>query len=165
MLKADRPIVVLPFSRKDICWSNIVRAVKAGIPEERLSEFNGHAMITSLDQKISLKEPTPVSVSGAGCILIQRAVLEGLMEKHPEWSYRPDAEKRLRNIQSPLVFNFFQACVNKAGEYVGEDFFFVAAAREAGFQTYMLPWIETTHSGVYDFHSNVSAYAKLKERT
>jgi hypothetical protein len=71
MIKANKPITLLPFSRKEICWENIARAVKAGVPNERLSDYNGIAMINPVDKRIKVNEPSPVTVAGTGCILIQ----------------------------------------------------------------------------------------------
>jgi hypothetical protein len=89
------------------------------------------------------------------------------MERHPDWVYRPsqrENEFRDVSLSSGISVDFFHVGVNReTGEYDSEDYFFVAAARGAGFEAFMLPWITTTHTGSYDFHCNVPAFVKLKE--
>jgi hypothetical protein len=169
MLKANKPITVLPFCRKDICWPNVARAVKAGIPNEYLSEYSGMAVIIPENKQININEPTPVKVAGTGCMLIETTVFLGLMKKHPEWAYFPGPHERMFrdvSVSDGISFDFFHLGVNqKTGEYDAEDYFFVNAAREAGFQCFILPWIKTTHTGAYDFNCNVPAFIKLKKET
>jgi hypothetical protein len=166
MLKANRDIVALPFSQKFISWENIARMLKAGVPPERLPDYNGMAMIIPVNPgKIQMHEPTEVLVAGTGAMLIKKEVFVGLMEKHPEWAYRPvlsEIQARDMSFSNGMAFDFFHAGLNReTGQYDGEDYAFVRAAREAGFSAYMLPWITTTHTGPYDFHCNIPAFTKL----
>jgi hypothetical protein len=167
MLKANQPIVVLPFSRKDICWPNVSRAVKSGIPNEYLPEYSGMAVIIPVDKNINVKEPTPVTVAGTGCILIQTTVLLGLLDRHPDWAYFPGQyEKQTRDVSvsGGIAIDFFHVGIDRAtGEYMAEDYFFVSEARKAGFETFILPWIKTTHTGQYDFQCNVPAHIALRK--
>jgi hypothetical protein len=89
------------------------------------------------------------------------------MTKHPEWAYNPGMhERQARDISlsEGIGMDFFHVGVNaETGEYDYEDYFFVNAARQAGFKAFILPWIKTTHSGVYEFHCNVPAMVKLNQ--
>lgn len=168
MLQVDKPIVVLPYAGKGIDWSNVVKAVKKGATADQLPHFIGNPVIGFEDRPFTVNEPTSVQAAGTGAMLIKTEVFERLAEAHPEWKYTPGPpEARYRASHSPSdnhseAFDFFQIGVDpKTRIYLSEDYFFVQAARELGFETILLPWAQTGHSGTFEFRMNISAIAAL----
>jgi len=83
---------------------------------------------------------------GTGFMLIQRHVIEKMMEAHPEWSYlnKPDGER------IPALFDF--AIVND--NYVGEDYLFCNRVTEMGFTVHIDVDISLPHIGTEAFTNN-----------
>ena len=83
---------------------------------------------------------------GTGFMLIQRHVIEKMMQAHPEWSYlnKPDGER------IPALFDF--AIVND--NYVGEDYLFCNRVTEMGFTVHIDVDISLPHIGTEAFTNN-----------
>jgi hypothetical protein len=80
-----------------------------------------------------------------GFMLIQRHVIEKLVEAHPEWMYEKSPGE-----QMSAVFDF--AIVN--GKYVGEDYLFCDRATQMGFTVYIDVDISLPHVGQETFERN-----------
>jgi hypothetical protein len=80
-----------------------------------------------------------------GFMLIQRHVIEKLVEAHPEWMYEKSPGE-----QMSAVFDF--AIVN--GKYVGEDYLFCDRATQMGFKIYIDVDISLPHVGQEVFERN-----------
>ena len=76
----------------------------------------------------------------AGFMLLQRSVLEKMIEKHPQTKFQPKDE---RNESGYALFNteVFE------GEFWGEDYVFCRLAREAGIDIWVDPMIQFNHAG------------------
>ena len=80
-----------------------------------------------------------------GFMLIQRHVIEKLVEAHSEWMYEKSPGE-----QMSAVFDF--AIVN--GKYVGEDYLFCDRATQMGFTVYIDVDISLPHVGQETFERN-----------
>jgi hypothetical protein len=80
-----------------------------------------------------------------GFMLIQRHVIEQLIEAHPEWMY-----EKCPGEQMAAVFDF----AIKDGKYVGEDYLFCDRATEMGFTVYIDVDISLPHVGQEVFERN-----------
>tara|TARA_R110000868_G_scaffold40537_1_gene139778 strand:+ start:268 stop:1008 length:741 start_codon:yes stop_codon:yes gene_type:complete len=80
-----------------------------------------------------------------GFMLIQRHVIERLIEAHPEWTYEKCPGEKMS-----AVFDF--AVVN--GKYVGEDYLFCDRATQMGFTVYIDVDISLPHVGQEKFERN-----------
>jgi len=80
-----------------------------------------------------------------GFMLIQRHVIEQLVEAHPEWTY-----EKCPGEQMSAVFDF--AIVD--GKYVGEDYLFCDRATQMGFKIYIDVDISLPHVGQETFERN-----------
>ena len=83
---------------------------------------------------------------GTGFMLIQRHVIEKMIEAHPEWTY----DNRNTSEQMSAVFDF--AIVN--GKYVGEDYLFCDRATQMGFTVHIDVDISLPHVGQETFERN-----------
>jgi len=80
-----------------------------------------------------------------GFMLIQRHVIEQLVEDHPEWTYEKSPTEKMS-----AVFDF--AIVD--GTYVGEDYLFCDRVLEAGFKVYIDVDISLPHVGQEVYERN-----------
>ena len=83
---------------------------------------------------------------GTGFMMIQRHVLETMIERHPEWRYYNNVD----DTHHVAVFDF--AIEN--GEYIGEDYLFCRRAEREGFSVYLDPTISLPHIGTQEFERN-----------
>jgi hypothetical protein len=83
---------------------------------------------------------------GTGFMLIQRHVIEKMVEAHPEWSYmnKPDGER---------MYALFDFGI-RDDQYVGEDYLFCDRATELGFKVYIDVDISLPHVGSEKFTNN-----------
>jgi hypothetical protein len=78
-------------------------------------------------------------------MLIQRHVIEKMIEAHPEWAYKNSDGAMLH-----ALFDF--GIVNE--QYVGEDYTFCDRATQLGFKVYIDVDISLPHVGTEAFTSN-----------
>lgn len=81
---------------------------------------------------------------GTGFMLIQRHVIEAMIEAHPEWMYD------FKGSQVCALFDF----AIKDGNYVGEDYLFCDRARELGFTAHIDVDISLPHVGTETFEND-----------
>jgi hypothetical protein len=82
---------------------------------------------------------------GTGFMLIQRHVIESMIEAHPEWKYEKTPTEHMY-----AVFDFDII----DGKYVGEDYLFCDRATQMGFKVYIDVDISLPHVGTMDFTNN-----------
>jgi hypothetical protein len=82
---------------------------------------------------------------GTGFMLIQRHVIEQMIEVHPEWAYKNSDGAVLH-----ALFDF--GIINE--QYVGEDYLFCDRATDLGFKVYIDVDISLPHVGTEAFTSN-----------
>lgn len=82
---------------------------------------------------------------GTGFMLIQRHVIEKMVEAHPEWEYSNTDGAKLH-----ALFDF--SIVN--GQYVGEDYLFCDRATQMGFKVFIDVDISLPHVGTEAFTNN-----------
>lgn len=80
---------------------------------------------------------------GTGFMMIQRHVLETMIERHPEWAYENNVDDRT----DYAIFDL--GLVN--GQYYGEDYLFCDRATAEGFTIYLDPAISLPHVGSEKF--------------
>lgn len=100
---------------------------------------------TNKDNELELDENGMLRVKNVatGFMMIGRHVLEGMKERHPEWTYFND----FYNRKESALFDF--SLVN--GEYIGEDYTFCARARADGYTVFVDPEITIPHVGSQEY--------------
>ncbi len=79
-----------------------------------------------------------------GFMMIQRHVLEKMVQNHPEWKYFNDTYNR----DEFCLFDFELS----NGQYIGEDYTFCKRARADGFTVFIDPEITLPHVGSQEYH-------------
>jgi hypothetical protein len=146
MLIADRDIVCGIYPKKEVDWTRVADAVKAGVPPEELSNHAGSFAVKLLDDSARGIAADPdglleVAAGGTGFMLIKRGVFDTLSEVVPE--YAPD--------QSPIKEYYATTTDPESGRLISEDYHFCMLARSHGFKIYAAPWVRLGHAGTYVF--------------
>jgi hypothetical protein len=92
MLKANLPIVALPYAKKALNWRLIAEAARHGVAPEHLVRFGGMANI-AVEREFAIGDDhVEVRHAATGAMLIKVEVLKALAEAHPERRYRPNCD-------------------------------------------------------------------------
>lgn len=149
MAKADKDVIFGAYSRKEIDWLQVADAVRSGVAPEDLSRHTGALVVNTLPgapriEDVEAGEPVEVMNGGTGFMLIRRGVLEGLLGRVPTYT------------SGGRVFNqFFDTAQGFGGVLLSEDFAFCELVRRYGFQVWVAPWVELTHTGTYQFSGKI----------
>lgn len=161
LVSLDEPIVGGIYSRKQIDWSRVVRASRAGIRPDLLPYFGTVPVLNWLaPADIRIDELYEVRHIGTGFLRIRREVFERLITA-PDifgsgiaFDYSSD-EPHFRGRPG---YDFFYSGVDTRGilgtgtrQYLSEDWGFAERARAAGYTIYAAPWVNLTHTGSWDF--------------
>lgn len=97
-----------------------------------------------------------------GFMLIKRAVIERLIELHPEWrcSFREGGLEANENC-----YAIFDCFIDPSRMYLSEDFGFCRRAQEAGFRVWCDPTIKLSHCGHHVFQGGCIADQMLLVET
>jgi hypothetical protein len=167
LIAADKDVIGAPITKKFIAWDKVVAAIKNdkiknpedaalwghspnfvpwedsdGIGEERLKRIDGFCSITLENDK-----PFRVSSVGTGLMLIKRKVFEKMRGSYPELEY---VKMDLRGATYKM-FSYFELTRKKDNSLMSEDISFCHRVNEMGMETWIDPWMKTTHYGQYDY--------------
>ena len=103
-----------------------------------------------------------VSTSGTGFMLIQRNIIEKLIEAMPETKYKDSLN--LGEQYEPHMYALFDTMIDEHGHYLSEDWTFCKRVREK----LSIPiWVDTEikldHCGTYNFPGDTAAIKKLAD--
>lgn len=163
----DYDVLCAPYPKKNISYEKLVAAVNAGVADENpeeLSNYVGDFVFNLVDGKntISLNEPFDVAESGTGFMMIRRQTLLDMMEKYPQYMYKPDHVRTKDFDGSRKIMQFFQAEIDPDSErYLSEDYWFCKKVREMGKSVKLCPWMHLTHTGTFTFSGSVEKILML----
>ena len=161
----NKDIVGLPYTAKAYDFKKIVRAVQNGITDpDQLSRCGGRPIInTEVPESFDPTKPKEVPQLGTGALLIKRRVFERLAEL-PERKYKlMEGEKVGLPEGVDYAYDFFPIGINsKTNYYDSEDYRFCLDARELGFETWLLPWAVTNHTGPHTFWMDILMQAQAR---
>lgn len=155
MIKWDKDIVALPYAYKHVSWGDVAQAVKRGVDDPTVLSRMGSWPVVNTDSgaphRANLNQPVRFPQFGGGLMLIKRHVLLKFTEDEARrylLPVSPEDDKSLRDY----AYDFFQIGINPTTRhYDPEDFRFCIDARKMGFETWLLPWAVTTHTGPHEF--------------
>jgi hypothetical protein len=158
MLKANLPIVALPYSLKKLDWRCIADAAKRVSPES-LPFFAGDPVIVS-DSSFAIDDkPVPVRAAGTGAMLISVGVFKAFVAAHPNRKYKSRSSYSPGPQSQPdWNYDFFRTEILD-NDYLSEDYAFCEESARLGFGTFLLPMAVTRHTGLYDYTMDMSAVA------
>ena len=143
MIRADVPVLGGLYPKKRLNWERMQLGKQtAPMLDYVIMPNNNSPPITDIYQ------PQPVRFIGTGLMLIQRKVLNEMLDKekdNPDFWYWADNKK---------YFKFFD-CITKDQIYLSEDYFFCERWRELGGTVHAAYWTRCTHWGIFGFAGNV----------
>jgi hypothetical protein len=150
MLIADKDIVCGIYPKKEIDWTRVAEAVKAGVPTEELSSYAGSFAIKPLDVSGGGEDADSdglfeIEAGGTGFMLIKRGVFDALSDDASAYlsDYLPDRK---------VIKEFYSTAIEPgSGRLIAEDYHFCRQARSHGFKIYAAPWARLSHAGTYVF--------------
>jgi hypothetical protein len=157
MLKANLPIVALPYSRKSLNWKCIAEAAKM-VSSESLPYFAGDPAFVSRSSFAMDDKPVRVRAAGTGAMLISVEVFKAFVISHPDRKYRVDPKY---GTKSHWNYDFFRTEILQ-DDLLSEDYAFCEESSRLGFGTFLLPLAVTRHTGSFDFVMDMSAVASAE---
>ncbi len=154
MLKANLPIVALPYSLKSLNWRCIADVAKLVSPES-LPYFAGDPAFVSRSSFAVDDKPVRVRAAGTGAMLISVEVFKAFVASHPDRKYKVDPKY---GTKSHWNYDFFRTEILE-DDLLSEDYAFCEESARLGFGTFLLPMAVTRHTGSYDYVMDMSAVA------
>ncbi|UMB70748.1 hypothetical protein [Mycobacterium paraterrae] len=150
MLVADEDIVCGLYPKKAIDWNRVARAVNDGVPPHELHRHVGTFVINVLegddaDVDASSGDVVEITAGGTGFMLVKRRVFEALQDQVPSYVVGGQTIKEFYKVD-------IEAGTNRL---VSEDYYFCFLARSCGFKVFAAPWVHLTHTGPYEYDSEL----------
>ncbi|WIM90081.1 hypothetical protein PT015_12020 [Candidatus Mycobacterium wuenschmannii] len=150
MLVADQDIVCGIYPKKGIDWKRVAQAANDGVPPEELHRHTGTFVVKPLakadeNRVADSDEVVEIAAGGTGFMLIKRAVFEALQDHVPSYE-----------IGGATVKEFYATDIDpETRQLIGEDYYFCLLARSHGFGVYAAPWVRLSHTGPYEYASEL----------
>jgi hypothetical protein len=142
---AKKGIIAGIYPMKTINYKRIIEAFQAGVPIDKLEHCTGQFFWRPLKgETMTVWEPSPQQYVGTGFLMIERQVLEAMTKVCTP--YTPNYD----NAKGPH-YKFFPGDLVVNDEALSEDYSFCHRARQAGFDSYLAPWVTLTHTGAMEF--------------
>lgn len=153
LLLAEEKLIGAAYAQK---WLNISKLQQVfqqnPLPENPMhlcTNHSIHANITEVTEKIEVDYLT------TGCMLIERSVIETLMNAYPERKYKNDIDGYFGANQE-LFYNLFGVEINSTTKrYESEDYCFCRLWKEQEGKVYVIPDVTLTHYGWYGYSINL----------
>jgi hypothetical protein len=150
MLVADQDIICGLYPKKAIDWNRVAQAVTDGVPPEELHRHVGTFVIKPLegddDDAVANSDGlVEITAGGTGFMLIKREVFEAMYDKVPTYV-----------VGGATIREFYATDIHpETNGLISEDYYFCLLARRHGFKIYAAPWVHLTHTGPYEFDSEL----------
>jgi hypothetical protein len=156
MIEADKDIICGMYPKKEINWNQVAEAVKNGVPPQELHNYTGVFVVNAVDGAeelyVHMNEPIQIANGGTGFMLIKREVIEGLLDKVPQYNSDMftvvDEERRPKRIHQLFDTSID---VQENERLLSEDYHFCKLARDNGYTIWAAPWAKLDHCGAYIF--------------
>lgn len=160
MLMADKDIICGVYPKKEINWTAVARAARAGVPPEELKFYSGSHVINLLDNAseacFPVDQPAEILNGGTGFMLIKRKVLETLIPHVGKYSNNTLDLSGGMQLAEPIYEFFGTSICENTGVLLSEDYEFCRKWRATGGKIWAAPWIRLAHVGTYNFDGHLS---------
>ena len=159
MIEADKDIICGIYPKKEINWVEVEKAVKEGVPTDRLKTRTASVVVNLKDYAgsvtVPVSEPVEIFNGGTGFMLIKRSTFETM--KSVVNSYNNDVLYLDGGISNDRITEYFACAIEPGTErLLSEDYFFCWKAREAGLKVWAAPWAQLGHFGSYLFEGGLT---------
>jgi hypothetical protein len=158
MIDADKDIICGIYPKKEINWVEVEKAVKEGVPTDRLKTRTASVVVNLKDYAgsvtVPVAEPVEIFNGGTGFMLIKRSTFDTLKERVA--SYNNDVLFLDGGISKDRITEYFACAIEPGTErLLSEDYYFCWKAREAGLTVWAAPWVQLGHFGTYLFEGGL----------
>jgi hypothetical protein len=159
MIEADKDIICGIYPKKEINWVEVEKAVKEGVPTDKLKTRTASVVVNLKDYAGSITVPVdqPVEIfnGGTGFMLIKRSTFEKM--KDVVGSYNNDVLFLDGGITKDRITEYFACAIEPGTErLLSEDYYFCWKARQAGLSVWAAPWAQLGHFGSYLFEGGLT---------
>jgi len=159
MIEADKDIICGIYPKKEINWVEVEKAVKEGVPTDRLKTRTASVVVNLKDYAgsvtVPVSEPVEIFNGGTGFMLIKRSTFETM--KSVVNSYNNDVLFLDGGISNDRITEYFACAIEPGTErLLSEDYFFCWKARKAGLKVWAAPWAQLGHFGSYLFEGGLT---------
>jgi len=159
MIEADKDIICGIYPKKEINWVEVEKAVKEGVPTDRLKTRTASVVVNLKDYAgsvtVPVSEPVEIFNGGTGFMLIKRSTFETM--KSVVNSYNNDVLFLDGGISNDRITEYFACAIEPGTErLLSEDYFFCWKAREANLKVWAAPWAQLGHFGSYLFEGGLT---------
>jgi len=159
MIEADKDIICGIYPKKEINWVEVEKAVKEGVPTDKLKTRTASVVVNLKDYAgsvtVPVSEPVEIFNGGTGFMLIKRNTFEVM--KSVVNSYNNDVLFLDGGISNDRITEYFACAIEPGTErLLSEDYFFCWKAREAGLKVWAAPWAQLGHFGSYLFEGGLT---------
>lgn len=163
LLNHDKDIVVGAYPLKGLRWSNLSGITGDIDPDEvrrRVTEYVVNFQFASekdaMEGKLDVVEGLiEVKDAGTGFMCIKRNVIETMIEKMPELTYRREVRFLMNDKDDGVRWAIFDCEIDKDdGRYLSEDYLFCRRWQRLGGKVWLDPTIILTHVGTYSFQGS-----------
>jgi hypothetical protein len=159
MIEADKDIICGIYPKKEINWVEVEKAVKEGVPSDKLKTRTASVVVNLKDYAgsvtVPVNEPVEIFNGGTGFMLIKRNTFEVM--KSVVNSYNNDVLFLDGGISNDRITEYFSCAIEPGTErLLSEDYFFCWKAREAGLKVWAAPWAQLGHFGSYLFEGGLT---------
>jgi hypothetical protein len=155
LMAADRDIVCGVYPKKEIDWTKVEQAAKAG--KENLADYSGAFVFNMANDKAETDEDGCIEIrhGGTGFMLIKRRVFEILKDHVPTYRTSSFKDPETGEYVKPLTHEYFATSIDANNTLLSEDYHFCELWRKHGGKVYANPFIKLEHVGTYVFGGNV----------
>lgn len=151
LLLTGKDIIGGTYPKKNLNWTNIEKAVKAGVKAEYLRYCAGdfaHGWAGEGKKTLNRLVPVETDYLPTGFLLVSRRVFEGMIQAHPDRWY----DLGYPNLNK--IYEFFAVEIQNH-KLLSEDYWFCVEAKKLGFQPYLAPWIDLAHMGSFSYEGQL----------
>lgn len=168
LLHFDKDIIGGPYPKKTIKWQNVVKYISkcqqnnAKVNPDVFNQITGDYVFNAVPgtKQFKSNELLEVLEIGTGFMMVKKQVFHDFAEEYPHLKYRPDHAGQVNFDGSRYIHAYFDTVIDpETHRYLSEDYFFCQASRAIGKKIYLCPWMQTSHTGSYEFVGNIPAIA------
>jgi len=151
MRDCDKPIICATIALKHIDMEAVVQVARENPELSAQACFSWgvtFAFAGDPTQFDDLMKPQKIHRGGTGVMLIRRDVVAAVFSRYL-------AELGCKH-QDVFFVDMFKTSIDPTTrDQIGTDYSFCDRARACGFETWLAPWVQTTHRGEYTFRSSL----------
>ena len=155
-------VIGAAYSHKRVDWNRVGSAARAdaGLSLHRVASPLT-VNLTDGAAPLRLDIPQAVNELATGFMMVSRAALEQLGDRHPDLAFSPAPDVRQAFGLGERVTALFDTLIDDDGAYLSEDYAFCRRVRAAGMAVWLCPWIELAHVGNMTFSGSIPEIARF----